>query len=105
MNSDIFIGIDMGSSSLKAVAFEAGSGAMLATAGGALPHTRRADGSCELAESAIRTALVQALRTLFADAAMRERMGRAGRLRVEREFDAALVYARYRALIRETVAP
>lgn len=50
-------------------------------------------------------ALVQALRTLFADAAMRERMGRAGRLRVEREFDAALVYARYRALIRETVAP
>lgn len=62
MNSDIFIGIDMGSSSLKAVAFEAGSGATLATAGGALPHVRRPDGSCELPDPAIRTALAQALR-------------------------------------------
>jgi len=61
MNSDLFIGIDMGSSSLKAVAFEAGSGATLATAGGALPHMRRADGSCELAEADIRTALTLAL--------------------------------------------
>lgn len=61
MNADIFLGIDMGSSSLKAVAFEVGSGAGLATAGGALPHSRGADGTCELAESAIRTALVQAL--------------------------------------------
>lgn len=62
MNTDILIGIDMGSSSLKAVAFEAGSGATLATSGSALPHARRPDGACELAESAIRTALTEAVR-------------------------------------------
>lgn len=61
MNADIFIGIDMGSSSLKAVAFEAGTGATLAAAGGALPHVRRPDGACELPAAAIRNALIQAL--------------------------------------------
>ncbi|MEK8029199.1 FGGY family carbohydrate kinase [Ideonella sp. DXS29W] len=62
MKADIFIGIDMGSSSLKAVAFESSSAAAIAAAGSALPHVRRADGACELSESAIRVALVSALR-------------------------------------------
>jgi len=61
MKTDIFIGIDIGSSSLKAVAFEAGSGATLATAGGPLPHIRKPDGTCELTETALRAALAQAL--------------------------------------------
>ena len=64
MRTDIFIGIDMGSTGLKAVAFEAGSGATLAAAGGALPHIRLPGGGCELADSAIREALTQALRSV-----------------------------------------
>ncbi|MCM5681104.1 FGGY family carbohydrate kinase [Schlegelella sp. S2-27] len=64
MQTDIYIGIDMGSTGLKAVAFEAGSGATLAAAGDALPHVRLPDGGCELAGTAIRDALVQALRSV-----------------------------------------
>ena len=64
MRTDIYIGIDMGSTGLKAVAFEAGSGATLAAAGGALPHVRLPGGGCELAETAIRSGLVQALRSV-----------------------------------------
>jgi L-xylulokinase len=64
MRTDIFIGIDMGSTGLKAVAFEAGSGATLAAAGGALPHLRLPGGGCELADLAIREALTQALRSV-----------------------------------------
>lgn len=48
--------------------------------------------------------LPMALATLFGDPAMRERMGKAGRARVEREFDAEKLYTRYRALIAETAA-
>ncbi len=62
--SDIFIGIDMGSTGLKAVAFEAGTGATLATAGDALPHVRLPGGGCEIAGPAIRSALAQALRSV-----------------------------------------
>ena len=54
----------MGSTGLKAVAFEAGSGATLATAGNALPHVRLARGGCELAATDIRDALLQALRSV-----------------------------------------
>lgn len=64
MNADIYIGIDMGSTGLKAVAFEAGSGATLGTAGDALPHQRLSGGGCELAAEAIRDALFQALRSV-----------------------------------------
>lgn len=64
MQTDIYIGIDMGSTGLKAVAFEAGSGATLGSAGDALPHRRLDGGGCELAAPAIRSALFQALRSV-----------------------------------------
>jgi L-xylulokinase len=64
MQADLFIGIDMGSTGLKAVAFEAGSGATVAAAGGALPYLRLPGGGCELAAPALRDALLQALRGL-----------------------------------------
>lgn len=62
MKADIYIGIDMGSTGLKAVAFEAGSGATRAASGGALPYQRLPGGGCELSEQAIRAALFEALR-------------------------------------------
>ncbi len=61
MKTDIFIGIDMGSTGLKAVAFEAGSGRALAVAGGALPFLQLPGGGCELDETAIGSALLDAL--------------------------------------------
>ena len=51
----------MGSTGLKAVAFEAGSGATLAAAGGALPYRQLPQGGCELAADAIASALAHAL--------------------------------------------
>lgn len=48
--------------------------------------------------------LSAALARLFADEPLRASMGRAGRARVEREFDADKVFAGYRALISETAA-
>lgn len=51
----------MGSTGLKALAFECGSGATLASAGGPLPFARLPGGGCELAEADIRRALFQAL--------------------------------------------
>lgn len=61
MRTDVFIGIDLGSTGLKAVAFEAGSGLALASAGGPLPYARLPDGGCELDAKAIGDALVGAL--------------------------------------------
>ncbi|WP_445656661.1 FGGY family carbohydrate kinase [Achromobacter sp. NCFB-sbj8-Ac1-l] len=61
MRTDIYLGIDMGSTGLKAVAFEAGSGATLAAAGGALPYRQLPHGGCELAADAIEAALAHAL--------------------------------------------
>ena len=58
MRTDIFIGIDMGSTGLKAVAFEGGSGATLASSGAALPYERLPGGGCELRGQAIDSALV-----------------------------------------------
>jgi L-xylulokinase len=66
MRTDIFIGIDMGSTGLKAVAFEGGSGSPLAASGGALPFFRLPGGGCELSGQAIRSALVHALRNVAA---------------------------------------
>lgn len=64
MNADIFLGIDMGSTGLKAVAFEAGTGATLAASGGALPYTHLPGGGCELSADAIESALMHALRSV-----------------------------------------
>ncbi len=66
MNTQLFIGIDMGSTGLKAVAFDSGSGATLASAGSALPFFRLADGGCELSGDAIEQALMDALRAVAA---------------------------------------
>lgn len=61
MSADIYIGIDMGSTGLKAVAFEAGSGRGLAAAGGPLPFLRLPGGGCELPADVIDAALDNAL--------------------------------------------
>ena len=62
MKANIFLGIDMGSTGLKAVAFEAGTGATLAASGGGLPYRHLPGGGCELRADAIDAALMQALR-------------------------------------------
>ncbi len=64
MKTDIFIGIDMGSTGLKAVAFDAGSGASLAVAGDVLAHQRSSGGGCELTADGIQGSLWQALRSI-----------------------------------------
>ncbi|UXH80012.1 FGGY family carbohydrate kinase [Roseateles amylovorans] len=64
MQTDILIGVDMGSTGLKVLAFECGSGATLACAGGPLHFIRLPGGGCELAEAHIRLALFQALRSV-----------------------------------------
>lgn len=64
MKSEIFIGIDMGSTGLKAVAFDGHSGAGLAAAGSALPFIRLPRGGCELEAAAIESALMQALHSV-----------------------------------------
>jgi len=61
MRTDIYIGIDMGSTGLKAVAFEAGSGVAVASSGGALPFVQLPRGGCELSAHAIHAALIDAL--------------------------------------------
>lgn len=66
MKADIFLGIDMGSTGLKAVAFEAGTGATLAASGGELPYRHLPGGGCELRAYAIDAALMQALRGVAA---------------------------------------
>lgn len=66
MKQDLFIGIDMGSTGLKAVAFESQSGASVAAAGSALPFQRLRGGGCELEASAIAAALDDALRSVGA---------------------------------------
>lgn len=73
MNADIFIGIDMGSTGLKAVAFEAGSGRGLAVAGGALPFLQLPGGGCELDATAIEAALLDALAGVAAQLGSRVR--------------------------------
>ena len=48
MTTNIYLGIDMGSSSLKALALDADSGRTMALARAALPHDRRPGGGCLL---------------------------------------------------------
>lgn len=62
MNTKILIGIDLGSSSLKALALEAVSGRTLALSRMPLQHRRLPGGGCELGAHAIRAALSQVLR-------------------------------------------
>ncbi|OGB13847.1 MAG: carbohydrate kinase [Burkholderiales bacterium RIFCSPLOWO2_12_67_14] len=62
MKTNILIGIDLGSSSLKALALEAVSGRTLALSRMPLPHDRLPGGGCELGAPAIRAALSQVLR-------------------------------------------
>jgi L-xylulokinase len=66
MKQDLYIGIDMGSTGLKAVAFEGRTGATVAAAGGALPFQRLRGGGCELESAAIEAALVAALQSVAA---------------------------------------
>jgi L-xylulokinase len=61
MNADLYIGIDIGSSRLKAVAIDAGSGQALATSGVSLDVQHSADGGCQFAAAGIKTALQQSL--------------------------------------------
>ncbi|KPU91929.1 carbohydrate kinase [Variovorax paradoxus] len=61
MTTNIYLGIDMGSSSLKALALDADSGRTVALARAALPHDRRPGGGCEVAEAAIHAALGRVL--------------------------------------------
>ena len=62
MKTKILIGIDMGSSSLKALALEAGSGRAVALSRMPLPHDRLPGGGCEVGAAAIRCALTHVLR-------------------------------------------
>ncbi len=62
MKPKILIGIDMGSSSLKALALEAGSGRPVALSRMPLPHDRLPAGGCEVKADAIRCALTHVLR-------------------------------------------
>jgi L-xylulokinase len=64
MRTDIYIGIDMGSTGLKAVAFEAGTGVARASSGHELPFESLPGGGCELDAQAIHAALFQALRSV-----------------------------------------
>ena len=62
MKTNILIGIDLGSSSLKALALEAASGRTVALARQPLLHDRLPGGGCEVRASAMRAALLQVLR-------------------------------------------
>jgi L-xylulokinase len=62
MKPNILIGVDMGSSSLKALALEAASGLTIALSRMPLPHNRLAGGGCEVGAPAIRAALTHVLR-------------------------------------------
>lgn len=62
MKSKILIGIDMGSSSLKALALEADSGRSVALSRLPLPQIRLPGGGCEVDAATIRNALTHVLR-------------------------------------------
>jgi L-xylulokinase len=61
MKTNIYLGIDLGSTGLKVAAFEAGSGRMLALGGGPLPFSRPSPGACERSAAAIGSALANAI--------------------------------------------
>lgn len=61
MFNDLFIGIDIGSSSLKALAVDGAGGRVVAVARQPLPYERLAGGGCEVQAGAIDSALDQVL--------------------------------------------
>ncbi len=61
MLSNLFIGIDIGSSSLKALAIDAASGRVAALARQPLPYERLQGGGCEVSAAAIHAALDRVL--------------------------------------------
>lgn len=64
MMKNILLGIDMGSSSLKALALEAGSGRVAALSRMPLPYDRLPGGGCEVGAEAIHAALTHVLRDI-----------------------------------------
>jgi L-xylulokinase len=64
MKPNILIGVDMGSSSLKALALEAASGRTVALSRMSLPHDRLPGGGCEVGAPAIRAALTRVLQDI-----------------------------------------
>lgn len=62
MASPIYIGLDLGSTSLKIAAFEGSSGAVLAQAGAAIPWQRAATGSCQVPGTVLQQLIVDGLR-------------------------------------------
>jgi L-xylulokinase len=61
MASHIYIGLDLGSTSLKIAAFEGSSGTALAQAGAAIPWQRAATGSCQVPGHVLRPLIIQLL--------------------------------------------
>ncbi|RYG11130.1 MAG: carbohydrate kinase, partial [Burkholderiales bacterium] len=77
MKNGIFIGLDMGSTGLKAVAFDGGTGSGLAAAGATLPFIRLPGGCCELEATAIDAALMQTLQSVASQLGQRAAQVRA----------------------------
>ena len=66
MTSKVYLGIDLGSSNLKALAIDGGSGAALASAGQPLCVERSPMGGCQVAAAALAQALRDTLRSVVA---------------------------------------
>ena len=62
MESHIYIGFDLGSTSLKIAAFDGDSGAVLAQAGAPVPWQRTASGVCQVPGTALRQLILSVLR-------------------------------------------
>ncbi|OYQ40875.1 hypothetical protein CHU94_07010 [Rhodoferax sp. TH121] len=61
MASHIYIGLDLGSTSLKIAAFDGSSGAVLAQAGAAIPWQRAASGLCQVPGTVLRPLILDVL--------------------------------------------
>lgn len=61
MASHIYIGLDLGSTSLKIAAFDGGTGTVLAQAGAAIPWQRASTGACQVPGSVLRPLVIQLL--------------------------------------------
>lgn len=62
MSSHIYIGLDLGSTSLKVAAFEGTTGTALSQAGAAIPWQRTASGACQVPASVLRQLAIDALK-------------------------------------------
>lgn len=77
MMNEIFIGIDLGSSGLKAVAIDGHSGVALCTVGVTLAYERSPSGGCQIAGVGIHTALHTLLRKIVFELGPRSKEVRA----------------------------